>query len=54
MAIHIDIEEAAEPLDDLVDAALGGEDVILFEEGRPKVRLVPVAGAVMPLTDPPD
>ena len=46
MAIHIDIEEAAERLDDLIDAALGGEVVFLHEESRPKVRLAPVAGPV--------
>lgn len=40
MAI-IDIEVAGEQLDDLIDRALAGEDVVIARDGTPLVRLVP-------------
>jgi antitoxin (DNA-binding transcriptional repressor) of toxin-antitoxin stability system len=40
---HVTVEEARESLSDLVEAAVGGEEVVLLgEHRRPAVRLVPV------------
>jgi prevent-host-death family protein len=39
---QITVEQATGRLDALVDAAMGGEDVVLVRAGRGAVRLVPV------------
>jgi len=38
----VHLTKADQPLSSLVDQALSGEDVVVFREGRPLVRLVPV------------
>jgi prevent-host-death family protein len=38
----VDIHGAALPLSELVDRALGGEEVIITRAGTPVVRLMPV------------
>ncbi len=40
--MQIDVEEAKDRLDDLVDIAKAGEEVILLVSGRPAVYLVAV------------
>jgi prevent-host-death family protein len=39
----VDVAKAADKLDDLVNRALAGEDVVIARNGTPLVRLVPVA-----------
>ncbi len=39
----VNLKEAQAELADLVDEALAGEDVVISREGRPMVRLTPVA-----------
>jgi antitoxin (DNA-binding transcriptional repressor) of toxin-antitoxin stability system len=39
---QVTVEQASRRLDDLVTAAMGGEDVVLVREDGPAVRLVPV------------
>jgi len=40
--IRVEIEEAGERLEELVDAALHGEEVILEQGGIPQVAIVPI------------
>jgi prevent-host-death family protein len=42
---RVSIEEAKTNLPDLIEAAVKGEEVVIAEDGRHLVRLVPVAGA---------
>jgi len=39
------IHQACRHLDDLVDAAIAGEEVVLTRDDHPAVKLVPVASA---------
>ena len=39
---QLTVQQATKHLDDLVDAAISGEDVVLTRDDRPAVRLVPV------------
>ena len=39
------IHQASDHLDDLVDAAIAGEEVVLTRDDQPAVKLVPVAPA---------
>ena len=39
------MHEAKSRLSQLVQAAIGGEEVILYSKGEPRVRLVPVPAA---------
>jgi antitoxin (DNA-binding transcriptional repressor) of toxin-antitoxin stability system len=39
MAIYVSLEEAAVRLEELADAALTGEEVIIVDKGVPQVRL---------------
>ena len=41
----VSIEEAKTNLTDLIEAAVKGEEVVIAEDGRRLVRLVPVSGA---------
>jgi len=41
--IRVDVEEAQNRLEELVEAALSGEEVIIEEGGFPQVSLVPVS-----------
>jgi prevent-host-death family protein len=40
---EVSIEEAKASLPDLIDAAVGGEEVVIAKGGRRLVRLVPVS-----------
>lgn len=40
---HVDISEAQQYLAHLIDRAEAGEDVVIDREGKPSVRLTPVA-----------
>ena len=42
MATQINLYEAKSKLSELVERALGGEDIVIAKSGKPKVRLVPV------------
>ena len=39
------VNQACDQLDDLVDAAIAGEEVVLTRDDQPAVKLVPVASA---------
>ena len=39
---QVNLYEAKAKLSDLVERAVGGEDVVIAKNGRPRVRLVPV------------
>jgi prevent-host-death family protein len=41
--MRIDIEKAKETLPELLDAATGGQEVVLTRDDRPVARLVPIA-----------
>lgn len=41
---QVSIEEAKTNLPDLIDAAVKGEEVVIAEDGRHLVKLVPVLG----------
>jgi antitoxin (DNA-binding transcriptional repressor) of toxin-antitoxin stability system len=43
MAIHVNIGEAKTQLSKLIAAALRGEEVVVDKDGKPQVRLEPVA-----------
>lgn len=43
MTIHVNIGEAKTRLSQLIAAALRGEDVVVDKDGKPQVRLQPVA-----------
>jgi prevent-host-death family protein len=43
--IRVDVEEAQNRLEELVEAAMRGEEVIIEEGGFPQVSLVPVSSA---------
>lgn len=45
MTIRVDISGAGERLEELVAAAVRGEEVVLDKAGEPQVRLTPVADA---------
>ena len=45
MTLTVDVHEAKAHLSRLVDRALRGEDVVIAEAGRPRVRLVVVQPA---------
>jgi prevent-host-death family protein len=45
MTIHVNIAEAKAKLSSLVKASLRGEEVVIDHDGRPQVRLIPVAEA---------
>lgn len=40
--MEIDVAEAAVTLDDLLERAAAGEDVVITIGGRPRARLVPL------------
>lgn len=46
MAIHVDIGSAKERLPKLIAAALRGEEVFITRDGKPQVKLVPIAQTV--------
>lgn len=48
MTTQVNIYEAKTHLSDLVERALGGEDIVIAKAGTPKVRLVAVRGARRP------
>lgn len=41
MAVQFDVEEAAAILDELLDRACAGEEIILAQGGVPMVQIVP-------------
>ena len=43
MTTTVEVEEAKARLGNLLTLALGGNDVIIAEDGKPIVRLVPIA-----------
>jgi antitoxin (DNA-binding transcriptional repressor) of toxin-antitoxin stability system len=43
MAIHVNIGEAKTRLSQLIAAALRGEEVVVDKDGKPQVRLEPIA-----------
>ncbi|MBS1807938.1 MAG: type II toxin-antitoxin system Phd/YefM family antitoxin [Acidobacteria bacterium] len=43
MTTTVEVEEAKTRLSNLLTMALGGDEVIIAEDGKPIVRLVPVA-----------
>jgi prevent-host-death family protein len=45
MTIHVNIGEAKAKLSKLISASLRGEEVVIDHDGKPQVRLVPVAEA---------
>ena len=44
----VDLSEAAEKLEQLIERALAGEDVVIPRDGEPLVRLAPVAKRAEP------
>ncbi len=42
---QVNVEEAKTRLPDLIDAAVGGEEIVITRDDQPVVRLVPVARA---------
>ena len=45
MTIHVNIGAAKAQLSKLISASLRGEEVVIDHDGRPQVRLIPVAEA---------
>lgn len=45
MASSVALREAQEHLGELLDRAEGGEEILIEREGRPAMRIVPVAPA---------
>ena len=45
MTIHVNIAEAKAKLSSLVKASLRGEEVVIYRDGKPQVRLTPVPEA---------
>ena len=45
MTIHVNIGKAKAQLSKLISASLRGEEVVIDHDGRPQVRLIPVAEA---------
>jgi antitoxin (DNA-binding transcriptional repressor) of toxin-antitoxin stability system len=45
MTIHVNIGKAKANLSRLISASLRGEEVVIDHDGKPQVRLIPVAGA---------
>lgn len=45
MTIHVNIGEAKAKLSALISASLRGEEVVIDHDGKPQVRLIPVADA---------
>lgn len=45
MTIHVNIGKAKANLSKLISASLRGEEVVIDHDGKPQVRLIPVAGA---------
>lgn len=43
MTIHVNIGEAKAKLSKLISASLRGEEVVIDHDGKPQVRLIPVA-----------
>jgi prevent-host-death family protein len=39
----VDLETAQMELDELIDQACGGEEIVISQEGKPVARLVPFA-----------
>lgn len=44
MSVEVGVRELRENLSEWLDRAAGGEDVIVTERGKPKVRLSPATG----------
>jgi len=42
---QVNVEEAKTRLPDLIDAAVGGEEIIITKDDRPVVKLVPIPRA---------
>lgn len=42
MTTQVNVAEAKATLSDLVERAVGGEDIVIARSGKPRVRLVPV------------
>lgn len=42
MSTQVNVAEAKAKLSDLMERALGGEDIVIARAGTPRVRLVPV------------
>ncbi|MEH2434945.1 MAG: type II toxin-antitoxin system prevent-host-death family antitoxin [Nostoc sp.] len=40
---HIPLTEASKNLPDLIEAALGGEEIIIIKDNQPLVKLTPVS-----------
>ncbi|MBA4164400.1 MAG: type II toxin-antitoxin system prevent-host-death family antitoxin [Erythrobacter sp.] len=47
MTIHVNIGKAKANLSKLISASLRGEEVVIDNDGKPQVRLIPVAEAKM-------
>ena len=47
MTIHVNIGAAKAQLSKLIAASLRGEEVVIDHDGKPQVRLIPVAEAVV-------
>ena len=47
MTIHVNIGEAKTQLSKLISASLRGEEVVIDHDGKPQVRLTPVAEAAV-------
>ncbi|MBX9643935.1 MAG: type II toxin-antitoxin system prevent-host-death family antitoxin [Novosphingobium sp.] len=45
MTIHVNIGKAKAQLSKLISASLRGEEVVIDHDGKPQVRLIPVADA---------
>jgi prevent-host-death family protein len=45
MTIHVNIGKAKANLSKLISASLRGEEVVIDHDGKPQVRLIPVADA---------
>lgn len=45
MTIHVNIGKAKAQLSKLISASLRGEEVVIDHDGKPQVRLIPVAEA---------
>jgi len=48
MTTQVNVAEAKATLSDLVERAVGGEDIVIARSGKPRVRLVPVLERTAP------
>lgn len=53
MTENVPLQDVANHVEELVDRAANGEEIVITRNGKPAARLVPMAEKPMPESDPP-